>query len=134
MCAADIERVAAAVASEHVFEDQFLLQQEVPGVGEVLTEARHFGLRPFHLDGSKRADLHLRAVVLQQLLGDPHRVLFDFDILVQADQIPVEPDHRGYGADHLLVEDVIGDALVVPGDADVAAVDGHAENPAAAAG
>ena len=49
-------------------------------------------------------------------------------VLIEADQIPVEIQSRGYGGDHLLLELQIGDLQIVLLHADIAAIHRGAES------
>ena len=46
------------------------------------------------------------------------RLTANLDVLVEAHQVPVEPDHRSHRADHLLLEDQIGLRTTVGRDPD----------------
>ena len=85
-------------------------------------------LRPHHFQRRQRSGLHLRAVVVVELLRHRQGLLLHLHIFVQTRQIVVQPDHARNRADHLLPENQIGDSRVILGDLDESAVDAGSES------
>jgi len=67
----------------------------------------------------RNADLDLNFILLEQILGQLQRFLFDFEVLMGIDQIPIRFFGLIYQIDHLLFQCENRHGAVVHGDANV---------------
>src|SRR6266446_2070317 len=120
-------RTRHAIAAQRILEDGFLLQDPRLGDGQILLGSGQLGFRAHDFDGRQRADFHLFLVIAEQLLVQIHGLLVHLHHLVEADQVPIQTDDGRDDVDYLLLEHQIGYLAIVPGDRNVARVDGTAK-------
>ena len=114
--------------AERVFENSLLLGDVGLRDEEIFLTGRDLSGSARYFDARKRAKLGLLLVVFVELLRGLERLLLDAQILIEADQIPIEIEDGGDRGNDLLLELQVRDLHVVLGDANVSVV--HGQTPA----
>src|SRR6185436_12798738 len=100
-------------AREDLLQKQLLLKDQTFSVVKILTAAGHRGLRLSQLNGRLRSLVDLDFGVFIKSLGINQRLSLHSHVFAQADQVPIQPNHIGHGADQLLAKDFGSDSVLV---------------------
>ena len=115
------------VAGDGLLHDELLVLESVLRGDQRLLVAGHLALGVDHVEGRHAADLELLLVVFFEAGGLVEGVLPGLDVLIGADQAPVDVLYLVDGVEKLLAEDGVGNAAVVFRLDDEAAVDAGAK-------
>ena len=115
------------VLGEGVFDEEGLELELGAGDGEVAFAIGDFGFVLHDVEGGDGLEVEFFAGGGEGLVGEVERTGFDLLVFVGADEIPVDIGDLGDGGDDLELEGLVGDFLVVAGDAEVAEVGAEAE-------